>query len=124
MGRNEGGVWLVSGRQGPHSSGPWHVQYARPIGPQLKAITDERERAKINERIEELAANDPETAGRALAGRQFVGYRRVHTLGFRIIYRCNPQTRVLLVATILRRRAGNRDDVYEEFGRILDSGKL
>ena len=84
----------------------------------LADISDRRAREKIRDRIDELV-HEPEEQGKPLVG-ELTGCRSLRAVGqrYRIIYRVDQHTLVLIV-TLGIRRAGERADVYALAQRLL-----
>lgn len=85
----------------------------------LREIADTRIQGKIRDRIDELV-HDPEKQGKPLLG-ELIGYRAVRAVGqrYRIIYRVERSTIVVLVVALGIRREGSRSDVYDLARKLL-----
>lgn len=85
----------------------------------LRAIPDARERALMAYAIDSLSSN-PIARGKPLLG-ELAGHRSLRAVGqrYRIIYRVEDNTVVVLVLALGRRREGDRGDVYALARRLL-----
>jgi mRNA interferase RelE/StbE len=86
----------------------------------LDAVQDVREREKLRDRIEQLKI-EPEKQGKALMD-NLAGLRSVRAVGqrYRIVYRVNADTIVVLVAGVGRRKDGDKNDIYRLLGKLLE----
>lgn len=87
----------------------------------LGGITDRRVREKIAEKIDGLR-RDPEKQGKPLVG-ELTGFRSVRAVGqrYRIIYRVDRRSVLLIVAVGLR-RDGGRSDIYTLAQKMIRLG--
>jgi mRNA interferase RelE/StbE len=86
----------------------------------LDAVQDVREREKLRDRIEQLKI-EPEKQGKALID-NLTGLRSVRAVGqrYRIVYRVNEDTVVVLIAGVGRRKDGDKKDIYRLLGKLLE----
>jgi mRNA interferase RelE/StbE len=86
----------------------------------LDAVQDVREREKLRDRIEQLKI-EPEKQGKALID-NLAGLRSVRAVGqrYRIVYRVNADTIVVLIAGVGRRKDGDKKDIYRLLGKLLE----
>jgi mRNA interferase RelE/StbE len=85
----------------------------------LRGISDARERTLMAQAVDSLST-DPLARGKPLLG-ELAGYRALRAVGqrYRIIYRVEEETVVVLVVALSRRREGDRGDVYALARRLL-----
>ena len=90
----------------------------------LRAITDRHARATIVARIDSLA-RDPEKQGKSLTG-LLRGYRSLRAVGqrYRILYRVDRGTIVVVVVAVGLRKEGDRHDIYALAQKLIRSGLL
>ena len=81
---------------------------------QIASITDTRVRAKIGERIKDLAEN-PAQQGKPLHG-ELQGFRSIRAVGqrYRIVYQVQEAEVIVYVINVGLRRAGDKTDAYEQ----------
>ena len=79
----------------------------------LQAVRDRRIRNQIRDRIDGLG-EEPEQQGKPLVG-ELAGVRSVRAAGqrYRILYRVIRDEVQVVVLALGRRRAGDRQDIYE-----------
>jgi len=84
----------------------------------LEEIQDRRVRAKVFERIRNLAV-EPEKQGKALVA-ELAGFRSVRAVGqrYRVIYRIGGRVVEVLVVGIGLRRESDRAEVYSRTARV------
>ncbi len=87
-------------------------------------IADRRIQEKFLERMTALAS-DPEMQGKPL-GDDLSGYRSVRAVGqrYRVIYRVEGSTVVVMVVAAGIRKEGSREDVYRVAARLVRLGLL
>ena len=87
-------------------------------------ISDRRIREKLLERMTALAA-DPELQGKPL-GDDLAGYRSIRAVGqrYRIIYRVERSTVVVMVVAAGIRKEGSREDIYRVAAKLIRLGLL
>lgn len=85
----------------------------------LLDISDKREREIIRKRISQLSES-PEMQGKALRD-ELAGFRSLRAAGqrFRIIYRIEEQTVVVVVVALGRRKAGDKRDIYQVARKLI-----
>jgi mRNA interferase RelE/StbE len=88
------------------------IQWPGPAVAHLRTIADQRERALIVQRVEQLATA-PEQQGKALLG-PLARCRSVRAVGqrYRIVYQVVRRTVVVVIVAVGRRKEGDRADVY------------
>jgi mRNA interferase RelE/StbE len=86
----------------------------------LDAVQDVREKEKLRDRIEQLKV-EPEKQGKALVD-NLAGLRSIRAVGqrYRIVYKVNSDTIVVLIAGVGRRKDGDKNDIYRLLGKLLD----
>lgn len=102
----------------------WEILLTEIAQSMLMAITDRRLRGKIKDRIDGLS-KEPEKQGKVLLG-ELSGYRSLRAAGqrYRIIYRLEKQTVVILVVAIGLRKDGSKKDVYALAKKLLQLGLI
>jgi mRNA interferase RelE/StbE len=87
-------------------------------------IADRRIQEKLLERMTALAG-DPELQGKPL-GDDLAGYRSVRAVGqrYRIIYRVERSTVVVMVVAAGIRKEGSREDIYRVAAKLIRLGLL
>jgi mRNA interferase RelE/StbE len=87
-------------------------------------ISDRRIQEKLLARMTALA-NDPELQGKPL-GDDLAGYRSVRAIGqrYRIIYRVERSTVVVMVVAADIRKEGSREDIYRVAAKLVRLGLL
>ena len=87
-------------------------------------IGDRRIREKLLERMTALAA-DPELQGKPL-GDDLAGYRSIRAVRqrYRIIYRVERSTVVVMVVAAGIRKEGSREDIYRVAAKLIRLGLL
>jgi len=102
----------------------WSVELTPRALKQLEDITDRKIQAGIQTVLYRLQQS-PELQSKPLGGDLF-GYRSVRAVGqrYRIIYRLQQETVVVLVVLVGRRKEGDRDDIYALAKRLFQSGLL
>lgn len=101
-----------------------NLEYAIQFTPfaleMLESIKDKRELKILSDRIEQLK-DEPDKQGKALV-EDLTGYRSVRAVGqrYRIVYRIEQDTIVVLIVGVGRRKAGDRKDVYVLLKRFLE----
>jgi len=90
----------------------------------LQDIADRRIREKIRDTIDRLA-EEPEKQGKPLIG-ELSGYRTLRAAGqrFRIIFRIENRTVVVMVVAVGIRRDGSSRDVYTLAKKLVRLGLL
>ena len=90
----------------------------------LRSVRDRRIRRLLASRIDQLA-NEPDKQGRPLGGK-LAGRRSCRAVGqrYRIIYRVDGASVVVVVIAVGIRRAGDRKDVYALAERLKRLGLL
>ncbi len=88
------------------------IRWPRPAVEHLRTITDQRERALIVQRAEQLTIA-PEQQGKPLLG-PLARCRSVRAVGqrYRIVYQVVRRTVVVVIVAVGRRKEGDRADVY------------
>ncbi|MGV0026799.1 type II toxin-antitoxin system RelE family toxin [Phormidesmis priestleyi] len=83
-------------------------------------MKDQREQQTLRDRITKLK-NDPEKQEKPLSD-SLPGYRSVWAVGqrYRIIYRVEQETIVVLVVGVGRRKEGDKKDIYSMMERLLE----
>ncbi|MBW4442363.1 MAG: type II toxin-antitoxin system mRNA interferase toxin, RelE/StbE family [Plectolyngbya sp. WJT66-NPBG17] len=96
------------------------IQFTSSALEMLGAIKDRRELEVLKNRINKLKS-EPEKQGKALVD-NLVGYRSVRAVGqrYRIIYRVEETTIVVLVVGVGKRKEGDKKDIYALLKRLLD----
>lgn len=86
----------------------------------LDAVQDVREKEKLRDRIEQLKF-EPEKQGKALVD-NLSGLRSVRAVGqrYRIVYKVNLDTIVVLIAGVGRRKDGDKNDIYRLLDKLLE----
>lgn len=89
---------------------------------QLGFISDRRVREKVAEKIDGLA-HDPEKQGKPLVG-ELTGFRCVRAAAqrYRIIYRADRGSVLVLIMAIGLRRDGDRSDIYALAQKMIRLG--
>lgn len=102
----------------------WEIRLTDTARQSLAAITDQRIRRVIADRIEELRT-DPEKQGAPLLG-PLLGYRDIRAVGqrYRIIYQVREETVKVYVVLVAIRTEGDKKDVYSLAQRLLRLGLL
>jgi mRNA interferase RelE/StbE len=102
----------------------WRIVLTPTARAQLAAVKDRRTREKIAACIERLAEN-PEIQGKPLVG-DLRGVYSLRASGqrFRILYRVEAETVMVIVLALGLRKAGDKKDVYELARRLLKVGLL
>ncbi len=96
--------------------GAWRLKYGIEITPtaldMLKDIKDRRITRQIVERIDRLQ-DDPENEGKPLLG-ELSGYRSVRAAGqrFRVIFKVEDKTVVVIIIAVGLRKEGDKKDIY------------
>lgn len=92
------------------------TQEARKLFTEIK---DRREQQLLIARLEKLK-QEPDKQGKALSG-DLIGYRSVRSVGqrYRVIYRIEQDTVLVVVVGIGRRKEGDKRDVYEVTQRLI-----
>ena len=90
----------------------------------LAAIADRRVREKLARTIDSLES-DPESRGKPL-GDDLAGYRSVRAVGqrYRVIYRVERSTVVVMVVAAGIRKEGSPDDIYRVAAKLVRLGLL
>jgi mRNA interferase RelE/StbE len=90
----------------------------------LEAIADRRVREKLASTIDSLET-DPELRGKPLDD-DLAGYRSVRAVGqrYRIIYRIERSSVVVVVVAAGIRKEGSREDVYRIAAKLIRLGLL
>ena len=90
----------------------------------LEAIADRRVREKLASTIDGLES-DPELRGKPL-DEDLAGYRSIRAVGqrYRIIYRVERSTVVVVVVAAGIRKEGSREDVYRVASKLIRLGLL
>ena len=90
----------------------------------LKGVTDRRVRELIQKRIDQLSL-DPDKQGKELHG-ELSGYRCVRAAGqrYRIIYRIDAATVIVLVVAVGLRKEADRKDIYALAQKLLRLGLI
>jgi mRNA interferase RelE/StbE len=85
----------------------------------LQGIKDRREQQLLIKRLEKLKY-EPEKQGKPLS-QELQGYRSIRAVGqrYRIVYRIESASIIVLVVGIGRRKAGDKDDVYQLTQQLL-----
>ena len=85
----------------------------------LEAITDRRIRAHIRSRIDGLA-HEPEQQGKPMR-EEPMGFRSLRTVGqrYRIIYRVDRKSVLVIVVAVGLRKEGDRNDIYRIAQKLL-----
>jgi mRNA interferase RelE/StbE len=85
----------------------------------LQEIKDRREQQLLIKRLEKLKY-EPDKQGKPLS-QELQGHRSIRAVGqrYRIIYRVERASIIVLVVGIGRRKAGDKDDVYEVTRQLL-----
>ena len=86
----------------------------------LEAIQDVREREKLRDRIDQLKT-EPEKQGKSLVD-NLTGLRSVRSVGqrYRIVYRIDLDSIVVLVVGLGRRKEGDKKDIYRVLDKLLE----
>jgi mRNA interferase RelE/StbE len=102
----------------------WRIVLTPTAKTQLAAVKDLRTKSKISESIDRLAQN-PEQQGKPLVG-DLKGVYSLRAAGqrFRILYRIEAETVMVIVLALGARKAGDKKDVYELARRLLKVGLL
>lgn len=89
-----------------------------------EALPDQRIRRLISQRVDQLAKS-PEQQGKPLVG-ELVGFRTVRAVGqrYRIVYRVERREVVVVIVAVGKRKAGNKDNIYELAKKLLKQGLL
>ena len=90
-----------------------------------EAIPDQRIRRLIRQRVDQLAQS-PEQQGKPLVG-ELAGFRssvRAVGLRSRIVYRVERREAVVVIVAVGRRKAGDKNDIYELAKKLLRLGLL
>jgi mRNA interferase RelE/StbE len=87
-------------------------------------ISDRRIQEKLLEKMTALAA-DPELQGKPL-GDDLAGYRSIRAVGqrYRVIYRVERSTVVVMVVAAGIRKEGSREDIYRVASKLIRLGLL
>ena len=90
----------------------------------LAAVRDKRELKLLLARIEKLSEN-PEQQGKPLSG-SLAGYRSIRAVGqrYRIIYWVEEEAVMVVVASLGRRKDGDRKDVYQLAQKLIPKLQL
>jgi mRNA interferase RelE/StbE len=90
----------------------------------LEAIADRRVREKLASTIDGLES-DPELRGKPL-DEDLAGYRSIRAVGqrYRIIYRVERSTVVVVVVAAGIRKEGSHEDVYRVASKLIRLGLL
>lgn len=85
----------------------------------LQEIKDRREQQLLLKRLEKLKY-EPDKQGKPLS-QELHGYRSIRAVGqrYRIIYRVEKASIIVVVVGIGRRKAGDKNDVYEVTRQFL-----
>ena len=102
------------------SNPEYEIQFTSPALKMLGAIKDRRELEILKNRINQLKS-EPEKQGKALVD-DLAGYRSVRAVGqrYRIIYRVEETTIVVLIVGAGKRKEGDKKDIYMLLKRLLD----
>ncbi len=86
----------------------------------LDAVQDVREKEKLRDRIEQLKI-EPEKQGKALVD-NLAGLRSIRAVGqrYRIVYKVNFDTIVVLIAGVGRRKDDDKNDIYRLLEKLLE----
>ena len=89
-----------------------------------EAISDRRLRRLISQRVDQLA-EAPEQQGKPLVG-ELAGFRSVRAVGqrYRIVYRVERREVVVMIVAVGRRKARDKNDIYELAKKLLRLGLL
>ncbi len=100
------------------------VRWAEQAKKMLTAISDRRVRRLIYNRAARLA-DDPEKQGKPLTD-ELSGYRGLRAAGqrYRIIYRIEKDTVLVLIVAVGIRAEGSRKDIYARAEKLLRRGTL
>lgn len=100
------------------------VRWAEQAERMLAAISDRRVRRLIYDRAARLA-DDPEKQGKPLTN-ELSGYRSLRAAGqrYRIIYRIEKDTVLVLIVAVGLRAEGSRKDIYARAEKLLRQGGL
>ena len=88
------------------------------------AIPDQRVRRLISQPVHQLAAS-AEQQGKPLVG-ELAGFRSVRAVGqrYRIVYRVERREVVVMIVAVGRRKASDKNDIYELAKKLLRLGLL
>jgi mRNA interferase RelE/StbE len=102
----------------------WKVGIARMAKQQLAAISDQRVRESIQQRIYRLEY-EPDIQGKPLRD-DLEGYRSIRAVGqrYRIIYRVEAERVIVIVVAVGIRKEGDKKDVYNLVKRLIRLGLL
>ena len=97
----------------------WKIALTPSARQMLLAIRDRRVRRSLAERIDGLA-NEPDKQGKPLIG-ELEGLRSLRAVGqrYRIIYRIEKQTIVVMIVAVGLRKEGSKKDVYSLAKKLL-----
>ena len=108
---------------GQGEKGAGHINWKIVITPtalkMLKGISDARIRAKIAAVVDKLAV-EPEKQGKALVG-ELNGLRSIRAVGqrYRIIYKIQKNTIVVLIIAVGLRKEGDKKDMYKLAKKLI-----
>ena len=90
----------------------------------IKGVTDRRVRELIQKRIDQLS-RDPDKQGKELLG-ELRGYRSVRAAGqrYRILYRVEAATVIVLVVAAGMRKEGDKKDIYTLARKMIRLGLI
>ncbi len=90
----------------------------------IKGVRDRRVNELIQKRIDQLS-NDPDKQGKELHG-ELRGCRCVRTAGqrYRIVYRVEAATVIVLVVAVGIRKEGDKKDIYALARKIIRLGLI
>lgn len=102
----------------------WRVVLTEAAQAQLGAIKDRRIQGQIVRRIEGLAT-DPAQQGKPMIA-ELAGHLTIRAVGqrYRIIYRLERETIIVVVVALGLRKDGDKRDVYAVAQRLLRQGLL
>ena len=90
----------------------------------IKGVTDRRVSELIQKRIDQLS-RDPGKQGKELHG-ELRGYRCVRTVGqrYRVLYRIEATTVIVLVVAVGLRKEGDKKDIYALAQKMIRLGLI
>ncbi len=104
--------------------GSYRINFTIDAVELLQEIRDRRIQSAIMARIKELPKG-PELLGKALS-EEFIGYRSLRAVGgrYRIVYGVDLARRIISIAAVGIRKAGDKKDVYSVLGKLIRADLL
>ena len=97
----------------------YRIVFTRTGFQTLEALSDRRIREQIRKRIDGLA-HEPEQQGKPLGG-ELAGLRSLRVSGerYRILYKVDRGTIIVLIVAVGLRKEGDRQDMYRLAQRLI-----